>query len=41
MVIKNFYDDMDEDAYVLQYRLPGYSDSTFVPSNRITTRTAG
>ncbi|MDR2439423.1 MAG: ribosomal protein S18-alanine N-acetyltransferase [Planctomycetaceae bacterium] len=41
VVIKNYYDDMNEDAYVLQYRLYGHSDSTFVPSNRITTKIAG
>ncbi|MDR0338486.1 MAG: ribosomal protein S18-alanine N-acetyltransferase [Planctomycetaceae bacterium] len=41
VVIKNFYDDMNEDAYVLQYRLHNHSDAAFIPSNRITTRTAG
>ncbi|MDR2116989.1 MAG: ribosomal protein S18-alanine N-acetyltransferase [Planctomycetaceae bacterium] len=41
VVIKNFYDDMNEDAYVLQYRLPGHSDPTFAPQNRITTKIAG
>ncbi|MDR1964651.1 MAG: ribosomal protein S18-alanine N-acetyltransferase [Planctomycetaceae bacterium] len=41
VVIKNFYEDMNEDAYVLQYRLYNHSDSTFVPSNRISTRIAG
>jgi ribosomal-protein-alanine N-acetyltransferase len=41
VVIKNFYDDMNEDAYVLQYRLQGHSDTTLTPSNRIIVRTAG
>jgi len=33
-VLRNFYDDTDEDAYVMRYRLPG-DDHSFIPKNRI------
>jgi ribosomal-protein-alanine N-acetyltransferase len=40
VVIKNFYNDMNEDAYVLQYRLHDQASSNFIPSNRISVRIA-
>jgi ribosomal-protein-alanine N-acetyltransferase len=40
VVIKNFYEDMNEDAYVLQYRLHDQTDSNFTPPNRISVRIA-
>lgn len=40
MVLKNFYEDMNEDAYVLQYR-PEDQNVPFEPVNRIRTRIAG
>lgn len=41
VVLKNFYDEMNEDAYVLQYRLPDDSPNPFEPANRIRTQIAG
>jgi ribosomal-protein-alanine N-acetyltransferase len=40
VVIKNFYEDMNEDAYVLQYRLHDQTKSNYTPSNRISVRIA-
>jgi ribosomal-protein-alanine N-acetyltransferase len=40
--LKNFYDDMDEDAYVLQYRLgEELLETAYTPSNRISELVAG
>lgn len=41
IVLKNFYDEMDEDAYVMQYRLSDPQQSSFEPINRIRTQIAG
>lgn len=40
IVLKNFYDEMDEDAYVLEYR-PEQEQPGYQPVNRIRTQIAG
>jgi ribosomal-protein-alanine N-acetyltransferase len=39
-VLRNYYDDTPEDAYVMQYRLRSEKPAVFQPTNRI-TRLAG
>ena len=41
LVLKNFYEEMNEDAYVLQYRLHEEQQAPLEPVNRISTRIAG
>lgn len=41
VVLKNFYEEMNEDAYVLQYRLDEAAQDAFIPINRIGTQIAG
>lgn len=41
VVLKNYYEKMNEDAYVLQYRLPEEEQEAFIPINRIGSQIAG
>jgi ribosomal-protein-alanine N-acetyltransferase len=40
VVLRNFYEKMNEDAYVMQYRC-NHSETKYVPTNRISVRVAG
>lgn len=40
-VLRDYYDDTVEDAYVMQYRFQTEEESQFVPVNRIARRMAG
>lgn len=41
VVLRNFYEDMNEDAYVLQYRLDEEGQEAYDPINRISSQIAG
>ncbi len=40
-VLKNFYDETNEDAYTMQYRLTDTEQEAYAPLNRISARMAG